>query len=500
MYIPTTFMSSQGACISASVTSITGSGLITSGTFSSASVLYQYYKFEMSDNNDPALTSFTASLNILSGSTGQAKLLVVGGGGTGADQGAIAAGFTYTVESAGGGGAGGVVYYNQIPIQSGSYQIGIAKAQGTVGSNGYNSYFKLTNNFVYPAFTSSVITAYGGGSGGKAGRYHQNSPSRDFYYTIQPGNGGSGGGGGQVYGGGAQAGGYSVTPNGLTNNYQGNRGGGAEDSGPSTSGAGGGGGSATSGSTPIAPYSSNQAASGNGGTPLSFNLTGTSISVAGGGAGSSYNNIGTNGGGSYGVGGNAYKFNGTNSIPYGTGGAVIIAYPICLSDSDNCKTYTIRGGASGGTITYIPCDTQVTQSTTIDFGYTGSFCTYNVAGYPTSTGTVVLTQTGSCNNFIPIPPTVTCSGGQVKTPLYLWNWATTSQCYPTPTSCQRQYYNSTTIYYTDYQGNSVTQSFGGGFSGGSGQVCARDTPAPTITRGSITKSSTICAYYCSGSI
>ena len=83
MYIPTTFMSTQGSCISASVSTISGSGLITSGTFVSASVLYQYYQFETADYTDPTYQSFTASLNILSGSTGQAKLLIVGAGGSG---------------------------------------------------------------------------------------------------------------------------------------------------------------------------------------------------------------------------------------------------------------------------------------------------------------------------------------------------------------------------------------------------------------------------------
>jgi len=509
MYIPTTFFSSQGSCISASASTINGSGAISSGTFLSGSALYQYYLFTMTDLEDET-ANFTASLNIHSGSTGQAKVLIVGGGGTGADQTSFTpqgSSITYDVEAAGGGGGGGVVYYNNFPLSSGSYQIGIAPAQASVQTNGKNSWIKLPNNLTYPAFYTNQLTAYGGGAGGKTGKYTQISPSQRFYYTIGPGTSGTGGGAGQANRGGTAGAGASLTPNGIdANGYQGYNGGDAGDPYPNTgqSSAGGGGGAGGLGESSIFPI-----IVGDGGAYATFNLTGTSISVGGGGAGVSNNTDGTITLSDYARGGNGYRKNGTNSYPKGTAGIVIISWPICILDSNNCKEYRISGGATGGTTTYIPCGTQTPQTTTIDFGYTGSVCTYNVAGYPTATGTVTLTQTGSCNSFIPIFPSLTCSGSQVKTPVYLYSWEVPRACYPSQTSCQRYLVATATINYVDYLGVSQSIQVGGGFGSNTGQVCARDFPTPTIQCGSvtggfgncaITKSGLVCAYYCSGSI
>jgi hypothetical protein len=230
MYIPSTFFSSQGACIVASTSAITGSGLITSGSFISASVLYQYYQFEMTDKEDANLTAFTASLNILSGSTGQAKILVVGGGGTGAQTGNVNDGstFQWSVVTTGGGGGGGILYYNNFPISSGSYTIGIGKATSgpggfygglnpnqfvsglTAGKLGQPSWIKLPNNFVYTPFSNSYLVGYGGGGSSSQGSYSIVSPQRRIFqqnFTGQSSTSslllgdlynGSGGGGGNI--------------------------------------------------------------------------------------------------------------------------------------------------------------------------------------------------------------------------------------------------------------------------------------------------------------
>jgi len=521
MYIPTTFMSSQGACMSASVSTISGSGLITSGTFQSGSTIWQYYKFETSDFTNPSLSAFTASLNILSGSTGQAKILIVGGGGTSAAVGTISDGSisSWAVNTSGGGAGGGVVYYNTFPLYSGSFEIGIANAtSGTqlcdytntgqlCGKVGKTSYVKLPNNINYTPFTSSYLTAYGGGGGSVQGWFYLVSPHRDYYRSffingaVFASAGGASGAEGKSSGNSSNTVAGAQGLGGLNGANQGQNGGAWQGGDPNngyTNGGGPGGGGAGTAAANLGSDTGNFNKVTNGGDGLTFNLTGTNLIVSNGGGG--YNSInpavtgqrGSSNADTYGSGGNG------NGGGVGNGGVVIIAWPICLNDSNNCKLYTISSGASGGTMTYIPCDTQTVTTTTIDFGFTGSACLYNIAGYPTVTGTVSLTPVGNCDNFIPIPPYTPCSGN-TPTPLYLWNWATTSQCYPTPTSCQRLYYNSTTFYYTDYLGNSVTGSFGGGFGGGSGQFCARDIPTPTITRGTVTKTATVCAYYCSGS-
>jgi hypothetical protein len=535
MYIPSTFFSSQGACISASVSSIAGNGLITSGTFESGSVLYQYYQFEMTDREDSTLTSFTASLNILSGSTGQAKILIVGGGGTGGETGGIGDGSdgTWQVVTTGGGGAGGVVYYNNFPISSGSYTIGIGKATlgpgGFAGSTqvisglragklGQPSWIKLPNNFVYTPFSNSYLVGYGGGGSSVQGSYTQTGPTRMF---IRDFNGesstsslllgvlynGSGGGGGNVVSstaiGGTPGnnGGMGAGPNGGLNGVSQGNSGGTGLGGRSIdgfcvdgTGVGGGGGGAAGANRQL---TAGGTASSGGGNGVQFNLTGTSIYYAGGGGGRATTSGGATGRGlgDYGCGGNGSLY---GSSMNGQAGIVIIVWPICLADSDNCREYVIRGGGSGGTMTYFPCDSQTLTTTTIDFGYTGSACLYKVAGYPTTTGTVTLIETGSCNTFIPIAPTVTCTTGS-KTPVNVYDYSLPGQCYPTPSSCQRQFYPTQTINYVDVTGVSQSVQVGGWFTG-TGQICARTQPTPTISGGTLTNSGLICGFYCSGSI
>ena len=502
MYIPSTFFSSQGACIVSSTNTISGSGLITSGTFASGSVLYQYYKFETADYTDPTYQSFTASLNILSGSTGQAKLLIVGAGGAGGSGGAISANF-----AAGGGGGGGVVYYNNFPISSGSFEIAVGGATtqinaGATGSSGRNSYIKLPNNITYTPFTSSFLTAYGGGGGG----WGQIDGVMPFTCLSTNGRTGPTTGGIGIYT--QQCGSRNApdtiytTLNGITLGPQGFKGGNITAGSGFVMAATGGGGAGTVGVSLTANDLNFGTYASNGGDGLQFNLTGTSTYFSPGGGGQAeQGDTGTTGlgGNTYGRGGQGERDGNTTQINFGFGGVVIIVWPICLADSDNCKTYTISGGATGGTMTYIPCDTQTLTTTTIDFGYTGSACLYNVAGYPTTTGTVTLTQVGTCNTFIPIAPTVTCTPPLVKTPVNIYNYSLPGQCYPTPSSCQRLFYPTQTINYVDVNAVSQSVQVGGWFTG-TGQICARSQPTPRITGGTITNSGLICGYYCSGSI
>ena len=388
MYIPSTFFSTQGSCITATTTSITGSGAITSGTFVSASVLYQYYQFEMTNSDTAGLTPFTASLNVLSGSTGQAKVLIVGGGGSSGRRQVVftpdGSGFSYQNDYPGGGGAGGVVYYDNFPLSSGSYEIGVASATtgttGASGSKGGDSYVKLPNNFVYTPFTTNYLIAEGGGAGGTLGYYRQLSPPRSFYYSLGPYGGGSAGGAGSALDGTAQGGSAGGNPNGgLNGQVQGYRGGLASGVSPSTGGGGAGATGVDGGKT-------------DGGIGAQYNLTGTPTYYAGGGAGAGR----TPGLGTLGRGGSApgnIGSSGTN----GQGGIVIIAWPICAAASYGCIVSKFIGiGSSepsypfGASFDFIDCNTNTTATlrpnVSNPFGYciSGSLSAINIQ--PSSTG------------------------------------------------------------------------------------------------------------------
>lgn len=548
MYIPTTFMSSQGSCFNVTTSKLSGSGSISSGSFVSGGFVWDYYQFEMTDKENANLTSFTASLNILSGSTGQAKVLIVGGGGTGANTGTVTTNggaTSWGVVTTGGGGAGGVVYYNQFPISSGSYTIGIGKAtsgpggflspdafSGTLcGLLGQPSWLKLPSNRIYAPFTSSYLIANGGGGANVQASFTQISPSRVFINDFGGQNStsslllgnlvnGSGGGGGNVRSstttggtpggsGGNAAGGVDM--GGLNGADQGTRGGiglgGASIDGYCIDGTGVGGGGAGAAGADRQLEAGGVASSG-GGNGLQFNLTDTSTYYAGGGGGRAASGGTTDRGlGDFGCGGNG-SLNGNNQN--GQAGVVIIAIPKCTTDLNVCTEYRILGGATGGTITYIPCGTDDIASASIDFGFTGSICTFKVGTtYPVSTGTVTLTQTGSCNTFIPLQPTITCTGSQVKTPAFIYDWEVPQACYPTQANCQSYRVATSTINYVDYLGVSQSVTVGGGFGSNTGQICARELPTPTILCNlltgefgncAITKSSLVCGFFCSGSV
>lgn len=333
MYIPTSFFSSQGACISASVSSIAGNGKITSGSFVSASISWSYIQFETQDYTNPTYQSFTASLNILSGSTGQAKLLIVGAGGAGGSGNNVGA----SDFAAGGGGGGGVVYYNNFPISSGSYEIVVGGATTQInafatGSNGRNSYIKLPNNLTYTPFTSSFLIAFGGGGGGY-GNIDAVLPFTCISFNGAPGptTGGIG-----IYT--QQCGSRNApntiytTLNGLTLGPQGFNGGNITASAASVFAATGGGGAGSVGVSLTANDLNFGLYASNGGDGLQFNMTGTPTYFSPGGGGQAGGDTGVAGlgGDTYGRGGQGERDGNTTSVNFGFGGVVIIAWPICL--------------------------------------------------------------------------------------------------------------------------------------------------------------------------
>ena len=440
MYIPSTFFSTQGSCITATTTSITGSGLITTGSFISGGYYWQYYQFEMSDKENSALTSFTASLNILSGSTGQAKILIVGGGGTGAQTGNVDDGSDgqWEVVTTGGGGAGGVVYYDNFPLSSGSYTIGIGKATSgpggiyggpntstfvsglTAGKLGQPSWIKLPNNFVYTPFSNSYLVGYGGGGSSSQGSYDRVSPTRRIFTRNFDGQSstsslllgdlynGSGGGGGNVQSstivGGTPGvnGGMGAGPNGGLNGvYQGNTGGlGLGGSRLNSfcidgTGVGGGGGGAAGGNRQLVAGGDASSGGGNGAV---FNLTGTPTYYAGGGGGAATGGGGATGRGlgDYGCGGNGSRY-GNNMN--GQAGVVIVAWPICAS-TFSCKTFNITG--STGTLSYLPCTlpytTQSVSSNPQDF-FSACLLTWSGSNIPVLLeGETTASVGGECDN------------------------------------------------------------------------------------------------------
>ena len=201
MYIPSSFFGSQNACITATTTTTSGTGSVTTGSFVSQSISWSYIQFE--NTLDPITSSslnlsFQAKLNMISGSTGRAKLLLVAGGGAGGYGACVLAPSACNSTAAGGGGGGGIVYYDNFPLSSGSYDISI----GAGGGNPLNSGIQgrqggdttFTYNIPYTPFTSSILTAKGGGKGG----YNADTAVGG---TTNTGGGGGGGRNGGAAGG-----------------------------------------------------------------------------------------------------------------------------------------------------------------------------------------------------------------------------------------------------------------------------------------------------------
>ncbi|TAL60960.1 MAG: collagen-like protein [Bacteroidetes bacterium] len=170
-------------------------------------------------------------------------VLVVAGGGSG--------GNSTTTNANGGGGGGGVLYSTSYSLAAGIYAVTVGDGGAAIfhstcstGNNGGNSVF-------------SVFTAIGGGGGGSS-------------CIAQGKNGGSGGGGAYNF----STAGTANQPGGYAN---------AGGLGNYTWTGGGGGGAGSAGVNGNA--CGNCAPSGNGGTGISYSISGTTQYYAGGGGG-----------------------------------------------------------------------------------------------------------------------------------------------------------------------------------------------------------------------
>jgi hypothetical protein len=524
MYIPVSYFSTRGACITTETSTISGSGIITSGSFYSSSQVYNWLKFEMSNLTSSALTSLTASLTISTGSTLQGRVLVVGAGASGTTTGSFTDGFqTYRVYSAAGGGGGGVVEYYNFPLTPGVYEIGVGAASPRsnttfiTASKGNSSYFK--NIYTYTPFTTPFITAEGGGTGNIRGTV---SGLNGDTFLINGVNGGSGGGASMTYRnrtfpayqnpvsgtlGQPNFGGITNGPQGFNGgNYMGgdaNTGGGNDEYGTGGGGAGGKAEDAGVGTTTPSDYATN------GGPGITINMSGSSdvLSGGGGGAGQTKNaggsiRSGSRGSDSYGAGGTGNLGAGaTNPLrrTIGNAGVVYIEWPLCIDEYSNCTQYNLFGGVAGGTVTYIPCGTTTITSSVVEADTTSSLCTKAVLSYPSTTGTVTLSEVGNCNEFIPIPPQITCPiSGTIKTALNVYNATNANNpiCYPRPDYCAMNFYNGFNVYYYD-ENNVLKRDIAySGFSPSYLSVCAKNNPAPYSDAYPLSKSVAICDYYC----
>lgn len=397
MYIPITYFSQQEACITASVTISHNSGSVSSGSYISGSSEWkwiQIYNNTTVNNVSRSLQVVTASINIEGGRTNQAKLLLVGGGGGGAATDCYKNGDCGNI-AGGGGGGGGVVYYQNFPIYSGSYTVYVGPGghssdnlggylvdqnhtQQISASIGGDTIFLNQKSITYTPFTSSQLTAYGGGAGGQYWTVWSGGPGSQLRQDlISADSGGSGGGAARGsatafnVGGGTSIG---VDLGGLNGADQGNNGGNCYD-GSSTwirNGAAGGGGAMTTGSSIYSnPYSGSSYYAQKGGDGISFNLKNTAEYYSAGGYGAIFNDAGTGvitgsnalGAGSLGSGGNGgvlgwFGSPGQASTP-GQNGTIILVYPNYCSQK-NYTVYKMQNCCDSGSFYQVAVANNVT--------------------------------------------------------------------------------------------------------------------------------------------
>jgi hypothetical protein len=404
MYIPSTFFGTQGSCITATTSTTSGTGSVTTGSFISGGFYWQYYQFNntaITEEANPA--NYNVNFTIASGSTSQAKLFLVGGGGAGGLGKQTICIVSGEPTAGGGGGGGGIVYYDNFTLAPGTYQVSVGVGGGSPsrpGRQGGNTTFNYTT--AYTPFTSSLITAYGGGYGGWVEHYKCNQFDTTILY--QGNSGGSAGGNVNSSGTGL---GVQTQPccnglGGLNGANQGFAGGYGYGFGNTTNGSGGGG----AGGEGQAVDQTTQQTPGYGGPGQSWNVTGTSYTYAAGGGAvraqgfpvinqSSANGAGTAGIGNGGHGSSDYYTHATQ----GTSGTVIIAWPVC-SAAFSCKTFNITGSTSG--VSYLPCNlpyvTQNRASSPTDY-FSACLLTFSGSNTPVLlTGATTASVGGECGN------------------------------------------------------------------------------------------------------
>jgi len=387
MYIPSLLFGATNSCISAS-------GADSSGAFYSGSQIWEYYKFSSTGSHE---------LTIHSGSTSNAKVLIVAGGGAG--------GFTEfngeaLNETAGGGGAGGVVF-TDARLGPGSYNLYVGDGAPYSGSEGENSWINI--NYIPTelpdayAPTASQITAEGGGFGGYFLNINNTTTGK-----VDASAGGSGGGGCASVRF-APGGGYTIANSNGGRTNQGFEGG--DPQGPfclsstERTATGGGGAGGASDDTDCITSAGYQTPGGEG---LAFNVDGNPTWYAYGGASmrsgvweAATPDTGSQSSRAYGAGGWG------RSASYGSGnearqGVIVVMVPACATE---CTTYQFGGGASGGTLEYIDCVTGQLQSSSLSAGENAVICNYVIPGqYPATTGTITSVISGSCNTETPFEP------------------------------------------------------------------------------------------------
>ena len=404
MYIPSLLFGGKSDCVAVT-------GTTASGSFQSGSEIWDYYKF-----TNPG----SASIEVLNGSTVNARIFMVAGGGGGGVS------FTNTIGglSAGGGGAGGVVY-TSATLGVGTYPIYVGDG-GTGSQVGEESWFIIDPALIPASYTSyftsgSRLTAEGGGNGA-----HFTSLANGFGSSAAGFAATAGGSGG----GGAQAlrwtdppngpGGYVILTEGGGRNPQGNDGG--NPSGPNctltdeTTAAGGGGVKAAADDTNCNTVAGYQTPGGEGDF---YNIDGTPKQYAYGGASmrtgvweaapydSGSASTRAAGAGGWGT-SDLYPV--TTDKELGRKGEIVLLVPVCDIEKIECTTYSIGGGAGGGNVTYIPCGESELTSSIVIAGDTLSICSFPITSgttYPSGSGTVTVTAGVDCSAFIPPTPTPT---------------------------------------------------------------------------------------------
>jgi hypothetical protein len=328
----------------------------TSGSFVSGSDTWNYVSWFHTQT-----TNQTKTLQVLSGETNEARLLLIGGGGAGGwDDNASA-------DAGGGGGAGQVLVENNLTVVSGSYNV-------TVGRGGL-----------------APLPIDAGDQGGDGGN------SSAFGFTAEFGAGGGG-----------------TFPTNAGRNAVGGSGGGSAENGTAGTGSqsngGDGNANASGGGGGATGNGANGGTNGGNGGP-GITLTGfieTSLSVGGGGGGGSStgtDGIGTSGGGNAGQDGTAGTGGGgggstANNPGDGGSGRFILTYkaPSITTTTTAAPTTTTTTSTTVAptttTTTVAPTTTTTTSGTSYPWYVTGApgYATANAACDGGAVNTLVYTD------------------------------------------------------------------------------------------------------------
>ena len=480
MYIPSLSFGGLNTCVSAS------GG--TTGEFLSGSILYKYHKFSSTGSH-----TFT----IHSGSASQAKVFMVGGGGGGGFTEANAG--ASSNQSAGGGGGGGVVF-TDYRLGPGTYNLFVGDGGDPKGGQGEDSWIEMEyipSN--YNAYTTSVdrLTAEGGGYGGYFLNLNNTTTGK-----VNATSGGSGGGGCASL---RFISGYTIANSGNGRSPQGFNAGIpngdlCQSTSETTAVGGGGSGGASANTDCVFPAGYLQP----GGNGAFFNVDGTSKRYSVGGPGmrigvwelASGDTSESREGRPIGAGGFGGSDDFSKSLPLAKGreGVVVIMYPLCKAELSECTTYSVFGGINGGNITFLPCGTSELETIALDPLDLITLCAYSSSQYPSGSGTVTATITGSCDEYVEPANPESCPTGSTLSPLFLTEVVVDAP----PVG---PYPGYITFTYTDYLGN--TQS--GQFSTGTYTLCAQSGSFLVTTRTFaanefVSDTDIQCGYYCSGSI